>query len=281
MTNDGTLIRYIGGKHYICDWIISYMPRHHCYVEVFGGGGCVLLRKLPSRVEVYNDVYDDVVNFFRVLRDRGYELKEQLRLYPYSRTVHREFTEKMKKREFKDDFERALVWFYLKCTGFNGEITGKLATSRLKNQAVQLLKKKVDKFDIYIERLRSVTIENLDFRECIKKYDSEETLFFCDPPYIERDLYEHNFTMDDHVDLAQILRKVKGKVMLTYERHSKVYELYGDWNIIEKPHYRNADRVVGSKRDMFVDLLITNFEPVSNKRYLKGTGMKNLKEKLG
>ncbi|MBV6573885.1 DNA adenine methylase, partial [Acinetobacter baumannii] len=82
------LIRYHGGKFRLSDWIISFFPNHNVYVEPFGGGASVLLNKEPSRVEVYNDLDDDVVNFFKVLRNKelAKQLAEAIYLTPYSRT---------------------------------------------------------------------------------------------------------------------------------------------------------------------------------------------------
>ena len=62
-------LRYHGGKWKIAPWIIKHFPEHDCYVEPYGGGASVLLRKRPSFLEVYNDVFGSVVNFFKVLRE--------------------------------------------------------------------------------------------------------------------------------------------------------------------------------------------------------------------
>ena len=81
------LIRYHGGKFRLADWIISHFPKHETYVEPFGGGASVLLSKTPSRMEVYNDLDSDIVNFFEILRDQklAEELAQQIELTPYSR----------------------------------------------------------------------------------------------------------------------------------------------------------------------------------------------------
>jgi DNA adenine methylase len=82
------VIRYYGGKWKLADWVISHFPKHRCYVEAFGGAASVLMKKKPSRVEVYNDLSDEVVNLFQVLRDPGTakELRRRLSLTPFSRT---------------------------------------------------------------------------------------------------------------------------------------------------------------------------------------------------
>ncbi|GER92693.1 hypothetical protein A45J_0411 [hot springs metagenome] len=63
-----SFIAWIGGKRILAKTIISMMPEHHCYVEVFGGAGCVLFRKKPSQVEVWNDLNSNLVNLFMVVK---------------------------------------------------------------------------------------------------------------------------------------------------------------------------------------------------------------------
>lgn len=84
------LARYLGGKNRIAPWIISFFPPHKIYVEPFGGSAAVLLNKQPAWMEVYNDLYDRIVNFFEVLRDpeKSERLASLLELTPYAQTAY-------------------------------------------------------------------------------------------------------------------------------------------------------------------------------------------------
>ncbi|HFC10149.1 MAG TPA: DNA adenine methylase, partial [Chloroflexi bacterium] len=79
------ILRYHGAKWKIAPWIIQHFPPHTTYVEVFGGSAGVLLRKPPAPIEVYNDLDGEVVNFFRVLRERPEELARAVEFTPYAR----------------------------------------------------------------------------------------------------------------------------------------------------------------------------------------------------
>src|SRR5579883_641000 len=85
------VLRYHGGKFgnrgRVADFIAAQFPPHRIYVEPFGGGGSVLMRKPRSYAEVYNDKWSTVVNVFAVLRDpvQAEELERRLRLTPFAR----------------------------------------------------------------------------------------------------------------------------------------------------------------------------------------------------
>ena len=80
------LVRWLGGKWSFAPKIlnlISDIP-HGVYVEPFGGSASVLLQKAPVRVEVYNDLDSNLVNLFRMIREKPEDLIRALQLTPYS-----------------------------------------------------------------------------------------------------------------------------------------------------------------------------------------------------
>jgi len=209
---------------------------HKCYVEVFGGAGHVLFNKEPSKIEIYNDIDEDLVNFFRVIRDdeKFKVFREKIELIPYSR-VEFEF---YKSFEPKDDVDRAIKFFVLVRQSFSSNM-GTWSYGIKKNQAKAYFNA-IQDLDRLKQRIRNVQVECKDFRDVLKRYDSEETLFYCDPPYVHstrksvRDYGEYEMTDEDHKDLVEMLLRVKGKVMLSGYRN-EIYE------VLEKAGWERRD----------------------------------------
>lgn len=177
-------LRYFGGKFRLSKWIIPNLPPHKCYVEPFGGGAGVLLNKAPSYNEVYNDLDGEVVNFFRMLREHPDELIRAIELTPYARAEQvQAFNEPA-----DNPLERARR-LYVRCwqsygggrtqwsTGWRYEI-GDTRGKRIIDDWNE-----TDHLQAVVSRLKNVQIENDDALRVIERFDSDDTLFYCDPPY--------------------------------------------------------------------------------------------------
>jgi DNA adenine methylase len=219
---DRPAIRYLGGKWKIADWVIRHLPPHGCYVEPFAGGASVLLRKQPSRVEVLNDVSGRVVNFFKVLRDQPEDLIRKLELTPMALDEYRTC-----RRQEGDPVERARRFFaesWQGLAGANGDGRCQGWRRTYDRDVARTIKGAVANLHQVAERLRGVAIDHLDWREVLARYDSPETLFYCDPPYLPAtrkrvrpsDGYGANdLTPMEHVELLAALQGVQGAVVLS------------------------------------------------------------------
>lgn len=232
------LVRYHGGKWKLAPWIIGHFPSHRCYVEPFGGGGSVLLRKPRSYAEVYNDLDGEMVNLFRVVRDRGEDLRRLLELTPFSRVDFRESYESSD--DALEQARRTVVRSFMgfgsnshnKNTGFrsNSNRTGTSPAHDWRNYPGSMA--------LIVERLRGVVIENRDAVEVMLAHDSVATLHYVDPPYVAttRDKgadYRHEMTDQEHRDLAKVLAGLKGAVILS-GYHSDLYdEIFAGWECSE------------------------------------------------
>jgi len=196
---------YPGGKTNMADWILGHFPRHQCYVEVFSGSAAVLANKHPSNSEVLNDRDGDIVHFFETLRDRPDELVSWLEDTPHSRELHRKYGEAYYDgHRPDDDIERAGRFWYLRETSFGGKYASLSGyNGSRKRNAARRTRNKRERLHQFSERFDHVQIENLDFADVFDRYDSHETLFYCDPPYVKEgdvlysgDDFEHGRFVD-------------------------------------------------------------------------------------
>ncbi len=251
---------WYGGKYSHLEWLLPLLPKAEHYCEPFGGSAAVLLNREPSPIETYNDIDGEVVNFFRVLRDHKEALVEAIGLTPFSREeFERAIAEPMDKLS---DIERARR-FYIRArqvrTGLaQTASSGRWAHCRLTSRAemagaVSRWLGAIEDLPEIAQRLLRVQIEHAPAIEVIKRYDSPETLFYCDPPYPHESrgdgsAYAYEMTNYDHRELALVLHNVKGKVALSGYKCSLLEELYGDWKCIESPT-KNCHSVKKPRRE--------------------------------
>ena len=213
--------QYMGGDGRILHFIAKMLNPHNVYVEVFGGLAPLLLNKPPSPLEVYNDVDGDLVNLFLVVKDKPRAFLEKASMLLHSREMYYTFLHRLRSGEWQDDVDRAVMFFYILRYSFSGKLGRGFSTSKVpSSNPAKKYWSTLSKIKLVHKRLREVTVEKLDFRELIKKYDSPQTLFYLDPPHrfygIEkgRDYYRSTFTEEDYEDLLIMLEKVKGKWLL-------------------------------------------------------------------
>ncbi len=248
-------IARMGGKSKLRKQIINLFPDHTCYTEPFFGAGWVFFGKEPSKVEIINDVDQELVNLFRMIKYHHGELE---RLISYEICSRNQFDlYKNSNISTLTEIQRAVRFIYLISQSFasKGGSFGYGTTTRPSPQifdttALASLK----------ERLRNTYIENLSFEKIIKKYDRPHTLHFCDPPYFETDGYDAIFEEKDHILLRDILKNISGKFLLTINDHPKVREWYKDFHIIEtKVQYSVSKKAAARKK--YKELIITNYVP--------------------
>ncbi|MCP4231260.1 MAG: DNA adenine methylase [bacterium] len=242
-------LNYIGGKGRMAKRILPYFPEHDCYVEVFGGSGAMLFAKEPSRYEKYNDVDDELVNLFRQVRKNGEEFERNIRLLPQSRTEYEDFRDDNSEL---NDIERAVRTYYLSKNSFSGGgSSGFSASSKHKGRYYMQ-----QDFEQWSSRLSRITIENLDFRKIIGLYDGPRTFFYIDPPFFDvKNYYRFPFSNNDHVELANLLSKLSGKWLLSYNDNPIVRDMYSAFPMIRLPVWYSIARK--SKKE--TELLIANY----------------------
>ncbi|MCF8335920.1 MAG: DNA adenine methylase, partial [Bacteroidales bacterium] len=238
---------WYGGKFSHLDFILPYLPddaKHFC--DVFGGSAAILINRKPAPVETYNDIDSELANFFEMLRDYGEELIKAISLTPFSRE---ELIKALEPDPNLTKLERARR-FYVRArqtrtglaqTSSEGRWAHCVLTSRAGMAgAVSRWLGAVEGLPEIVQRLQRVQIENAPASEVIKRYDTKDTLFYLDPPYMHKSrgdskAYGYEMTEKDHTELADLLKKIKGRVVISGYR-TEIYDgLYKDWNRIDAP----------------------------------------------
>lgn len=221
--NTITLIRWAGGKGRQLNDLLPLIPTTRIYCEPFGGGASVLLNRPKSPVEVYNDLDGALVNLFTVLRETPGEFLRMAALVPYSRE---QFEQCLSFDGIADPLHRAVAFY----TVINQSISGKRlarkgdwSRGRLDNLAERWFDR-IDGLPEVVNRIRSVQIESRDALDILQEWDTPDTTFYCDPPYVletrsKRKYYAVEPGDDYHKQLVDVLLQVEGNVVLSGYDH--------------------------------------------------------------
>lgn len=255
------VMRYHGGKWRLADWIISFFPEHQIYVEPFGGAASVLMRKPPVFAEIWNDLDDEVVHLFRLLRDpvTAHELRRRCELTPYART---EFDDAYLPTD--DPIERArrlLIrsWMGHGASGVRAHRTGfRVNPHRQRTTSAMDWFGWPSEIPLFCARLEKVKIERRPAAKLIAAQDREGVLIYCDPPYVfstrsqkrvGNDLYHgyrHELTDADHAALLEQLVACRSMIVLSGYSSELYHRALAGWTRHETKAF--ADRGGGAHR---------------------------------
>lgn len=211
---------YPGNKVSHVSWISQYMPEHQRYIEPFCGSASLFFNKIPAKQAILNDIDENIIQFFEVLRDRPDELIRQIQLTPFSVALHERLVESYYNREYSEDpIERASEFYLLRWSQFGAKMEGTSGFARSgssTNSRAVSYKNSTKKLHILANRLKDATIESKSYEWIIEYYDHPDSLFYLDPPYNGT---EHRYTSKtmDHEILISQLKSLDGKFILSYD----------------------------------------------------------------
>jgi DNA adenine methylase len=218
------VIPWIGGKRRLAKVLLPLFPEHTCYVEPFCGAAALFFLKRISKAEVLNDVNGDLVNLYRVIQ---HHLEEFCRQFKHA-LVSRQIYEWLKDTPpyVLTDIQRAARFFYLQKLAFGGKVQGRtFGTGATSPPRLNLLRIEEDLSQAHL-RLARATIEHLDWRACITKYDRPETFFYLDPPYWQTEGYGVPFGFEQYEQMAELLRTMQGKAVLSINDHPEIRAVF-------------------------------------------------------
>lgn len=263
MTNQIALkppIARLGGKSKLRSRIIPILPEHICYVEPFFGAGWVFFGKQPSKVEVINDLDGELINLFRVAKHHSAELNRYINEDYAIRHANRAYFAQMRSidKSYLTDVQKAARYLYMNKVSF-GSKGAHFGTSKKQPPRKVPTAEHIAQIG---ERLKNAVVESLNAADVIQKYDSEGTLHFVDPPYLDTCLefsvdYEVTFGLEEHIKLRDTLRDIKGKFVLTVNAHPEIIKLYEGYYI---EHVQVPYSIANGKPKKFDEVIITNFK---------------------
>jgi len=213
-----------GGKRALLKTLLAMVPEHKIYVEVFAGSAKLLFAKQPSQYEVVNDLNGDLINFFRVTKHRTAELAERLQL----ECIHSaRFRELRTKADSADEIDRALRFAYLIWYSFGAKGQQFASLTARAPRAKRPLSRVRELLEATAERLAAVLIEQRDFAEILNRYDSAETFFYLDPPYVS---FQSNgqykpLPKDRRAEMFAQLAALKGRFLMSFDDCAEIRAL--------------------------------------------------------
>ena len=261
------LFPYYGGKHQWLDFLLPLFPTGPTHlVDVFGGGGAVTLNCVRYPYATYNDVDERLFCFFRVLRDNPDELIRAISLSPHSRA---DWNIASRWAEWGDceDVEKARRVFVALNQGFNGVMlkTGHNFWRRKPSgMSAQSGAAKLSALERAAENLSRVTLECLPWQDMIRDYNKPRVVMYLDPPYLletrkSKNMYEHEFSDQDHEDLLAALSKLTCMALLSGYNNDMYNEALSGWHRVDSP----ARPTAAAKNGTRVESVWMNFEPES------------------
>jgi DNA adenine methylase len=217
-----TMAPWQGGKARLIHTLLPLFPAHECYVEAFGGMASCLLNKPRVATEVYNDRDERLFSLFAVIKYHHAPFDQELSMLLKSRQLFDSY----KLQPGLTEIQQAARFLYCQTLGFGGAGehfgTGVTSggTSARSLEAVREMASRIH------QRLQPVTIENLDWEDCLARYDSPATFFFLDPPYLGTTGYAVPFSERDHQVLADRLRKIQGTFLMTNSDSRQIRDLF-------------------------------------------------------
>lgn len=218
------LVAWAGGKRRLLKYLLPLIPKHACYVEGVGGGGAMLFGKEPSKVEVFNDINGELINLMRQVKFHSPEMLRELSFVPNSRELFKLFLGQPGLTEI----QRAARFLLVNRWSFGGQMNS-YGTARTSgggggNTRQAGIRRNIE---AVCERLDGVNIENVDWRDLIRRYDAAETFFFFDPPYTEcsKTTYEP-WTAETMAEFRAALDALQGKWLVTVNDSPSIRKIF-------------------------------------------------------
>lgn len=207
------IVPWIGGKRRLAKHILPLFPEHTCYVEPFCGAAALYFLKVPSKCEVINDINGELVNLYCVIKHHLEEFVRQFKWALVSRQIYKWL--QITPEETLTDIQRAARFYYLQKQAFGGKVAEHtFGTSTTSPPRFNLLRIEEELSMAHLRLARTI-IENMNWAQCVQRYDRPHTLFYCDPPYWGTEGYGIDFGLENYDLLAELAHTIRGEMVIS------------------------------------------------------------------
>jgi DNA adenine methylase len=258
-----TPISYYGGKQQLASRIIELLPQHNLYCEPFIGGAAVFFKKPPSVVEVINDTNQELINFYRIVQRDYVSLEKEIQISLHSRRLHKDASVVYNNPHLFSEIKRAWAVWVTANQSFGSQLDNSWGYDRKKGSMSKKIKNKRESFtEAYAIRLQSTQIECADALAIIRSRDSDDSLFYCDPPYPGTAMGHYDgYSIEDFEALLTLLSQIKGKFILSSYPYDVLDKYTQDKGWFSKRFEMTKSIDTGAKeRKKKVEVLTANFE---------------------
>lgn len=247
------ILKWPGGKSHLAKRLIELLPEHKCYCEVFAGGLALLLAKPLSKVEIINDLNQNLVTLYRVALFHSQALLDELTWHLSARDNIKDYMA----QPGLTDLQRAARFLVRNHTSFAGSGTSfGVAKTKPVKLDLDFLQERLKGLRT---RLNGVTIENLPYERCLANYDSPATVFFLDPPYLNAcpRAYE-GWNAEQMTEFAERVKNLKGQWIVTVDSSDHNRDLFAGYQIRAIQTRNRASNVRTHGKLYFGEMIVTS-----------------------
>ena len=262
---------YHGGKQYMATKLADLIPDHKIYCEPFCGAASLFFAKPIKQVSNkldYIEILNDNLNILVIFYEQAKTNTEALFNLIDSR-LYSEYWYSIGKKIIKNQFDYSLLeiaWatFYLLNVSFGGGMNKGFGHGKTRSYHTVFYNKLLE-FKTKCERLKSVTIHNRDAVEIIKYYDSPQTFFYVDPPYINtHHSHYEEYSVKNYIELIDVLKNCKGKILLSGYQNEYAPD---NWNYLTYDTFCHLKKT-NTHRDARSEYLWYNYELPRNHKFM-------------
>ena len=287
-----SIFRYPGGKskNSIKNLILSYAPKFSEYREPFVGGGGIYFSVDPTKRRWINDIDPNLIEVYKALADRPDQFIELCKsikpamigeplAYPKENSSGQQYNARLKAKfdelSYNEEADQALRYFFINRTvwGVRVNYDPKMKSRMYFSNPGGWDIVNTNKLEKAAKIIKGTRISCGDYSTLLTE-NGDDVYIFCDPPYYKNTelvgpsrLYGFGFEVEDHAKLAHQIIACKHKVLISYDDHPIIRELYKDFHIYEASWtYCGTSSSDGQKKRIGKELIILNYDIKCSKR---------------